>query len=83
MTNQAPSRQAIGVNERSLNFDHLVIESAEFCKTWFIEVVEFLLHFSPKTLKNVKLNKKNEFVVITSLTIDLKVLSEPPPQLIY
>ena len=51
VTNQAPSRQAIGVNERSLNFDHLVIESAQFCKTWFVKVLKFLFHLIPESIK--------------------------------
>lgn len=57
VTNEAPSRQAIGVNERSLHFDHLVIESAQLCKTWFVELHEFFLHFISEAKARKAINK--------------------------
>ena len=55
VTDQTPSRQAIGVDECSFHFDHLVIDPAKFFKTRHLEVVEFLLYFSSKTIAGKKL----------------------------
>ena len=64
MTNQPPIWQTIGVNERPLYFDHSIVESAQFCKTWFVEIVDFLLQFISKSLKKITKPSKNCFVVL-------------------
>ena len=55
VTDQTPSREAIGVDECSFHFDHLVIEPAQLLKTRHLEVVEFLLDFSPKIIARKEL----------------------------
>lgn len=55
VTDQMPSRQAIGVDESSFHFDHLVIDPTQFFKTRLLEVLEFLLDFSSEIVARKKL----------------------------
>ena len=64
VTNQPPIWQTIGVNERPLHFDHSIVESAQFCKTWFVKIIDFLLQFISKSLKKITKLSKNCFVVL-------------------